>query len=126
MNFHSVHLVFPLKIKKKTNVANNILATETTVNNLFAHWIKEIDIKCLGDDIPILLTTNTIDIYKYSDVKTFAKKVLKVIENDLLYSKKKLSCLTMKIDEKSKQTRLMPKIELAIISMKEFKNFKIN
>ena len=126
MNFHSVHLVFPLKIKKKTNVANNILATETTVNNLFAHWIKEIDIKCLGDDIPILLTTNTIDIYKYSDVKTFAKKVLKVIENDLLYSKKKLSCLTMKIDEKSKQTTLIPKIELTIISMKEFKNFKIN
>ena len=126
MNFHSVHLVFPLKIKKKTNVANNILATETTVNNVFAHWLKEIDIKCLGDDIPILLTTNTIDIYKYSDVKTFAKKALKVIENDLLYSKKKLSCLTMKIDENSKQTTLMPKIELTIISMKEFKNFKIN
>ena len=36
MNFHNVHLVFPLKIKKKTNVANDILATEITVNNLCA------------------------------------------------------------------------------------------
>ena len=53
MNFHSVHLVFPLKIKKNTNVVNDILATEITVNNFFAHWIKEIDIKHLGDNIPI-------------------------------------------------------------------------
>ena len=37
MNFHNVDLVFPLKIKKSTNVANNILATEITVNNFFAH-----------------------------------------------------------------------------------------
>ena len=102
MNFQSVHLVFPLKTKKKSNVANNILVTEITINNFFAHWIKEIDIKCLRDDIPILLTTNTIDIYKYSDVKTFAKKAK--------CSKKKLSCLTMKIDEKGKQTTLMPTI----------------
>ena len=90
MNFHSVHLVFLLKIKK-TNVANDILATELTVNNFFAHWLKEIDTKRLGDDIPILPTTNTIDIYKYSDamLKHLPKKELKVIENNLLYSKKK-------------------------------------
>ena len=36
MNFHNVHLVFPLKIKKKTNNANDILTTEITVNN-FLH-----------------------------------------------------------------------------------------
>ena len=36
-NFHNVHLVFPLKIKRKTNNANDILATEITVNNFFAH-----------------------------------------------------------------------------------------
>ena len=92
INFHSVHLVFPLKIKNKTNVANNILTTEVTVNNFFAHWIKEIDIKRLGDDIPILPMTNTINIYKYSDamLKHLPKKALKVIENNLLYSKKKV------------------------------------
>ena len=76
----------------KTNVANDILATEITVNNFFAHWIKEIDIKRLGDDIHILPTTNTIDIYKYFNamLKHLPKKALKVIENDLLYSKKKV------------------------------------
>ena len=96
MNFHNVHLVFPLKIKKKTNVANNILVTEITVNNFFAHWIKEIDIKRLGDDAPILPTTNTVEIYKYSDaiLKHMPKKALAVIENDLLYSKKKVKLPT--------------------------------
>ena len=92
MNFNNVHIVFPLKIKKKTNVANDISATEITVNNFFAHWIKEIDIKQLGDDVPVLPTTNTIEIYKYSDamLKHVPKKALKVIENDLLYSRKKV------------------------------------
>ena len=92
MNFHNVHLVFPWKIKKKTNVATDILATEITVNNFFAHWIKEIDIKRLGDDVPVLPTTNTIEIYKYSDamLKHTPKKALEVIENDLLYSRQKV------------------------------------
>ena len=93
MNFHNVHLVFPMKIKKSTNVANNLTATDITVNNFFAHWTKEIDIKRLGDDTPILPTTNTVEIYKYSDaiLKHIPKNALAVIENDLLYSKKKVT-----------------------------------
>ena len=67
LNFHNVHLAFPMKIKKSSNVANNLNATDITVNNLFAHLIKEIDIKRLGDDTPILPTTNTVEIYKYSN-----------------------------------------------------------
>ena len=92
MNFHNVHLVFPIKIKKRTNVANDLTATDTVVSNFFAHWIKEIDIKRLGDDTPILPTTNTVEIYKYSDVilKDIPKKALAVIQNDLLYSKKQV------------------------------------
>ena len=52
--------------------------------------MREIDIKHLGDDILILPTTNTIAIYKYSNamLKHLPTKALKVIENDLLYSKK--------------------------------------
>ena len=53
MNFHNVHLVFPMKIKKSTNNATNLDATLMTANNLFTHWIKEIDIKRYGDKIPI-------------------------------------------------------------------------
>ena len=93
MNFHDVHLVFPLKIKKSSNVANNLNAGDITVNNFFAHWIKEIDIKKLGDDTPILPTINTVEIYKYSDqiLKHMPKNSLKMIEKDLLYSRKKVS-----------------------------------
>ena len=57
-----------------------------------AHWIKEIDIKRLGDDAPILPTTNTIPIYRYFDrlLKHMPKDLLAIIENDLLYSKKQV------------------------------------
>ena len=92
MNFHNVHLVFPLKIKKKSDTNANIATTAITVNNFFAHWIKEIDIKRLGDDTPILPTNNTVEIYRYSDaiLKHLPADALGVIENDLLYSKKKV------------------------------------
>ena len=95
MNFHNVHLLFPLKIKKKSNTSSNIASTATTVSNFFAHWIREIDIKRLGDDTPILPTSNTVDIYKYSDaiLKHIPKEALEVIENDLLYSRKKIKLL---------------------------------
>ena len=92
MNFHNLEIVFPMKIKKKTNDGNNLDATLITVNNFFAHWIKEIEIKKLGDDQPILPTINTVEIYKYSDqiLKHLPKDSLKLIEKDLLYSKKKV------------------------------------
>ena len=92
MNFHNLQLVFPMKIKKKTDDDDDLDATLITVNNFFAHWIREIDIKKLGDDQPILPTINTVEIYKYSNqiLKHLPKDSLKLIENDLLYSKKKV------------------------------------
>ena len=96
MNFHNLHIVFPMKVKKKSDVANDLDATLMTVNNFFAHWIKEIDIKKLGDDQPILPTINTVEIYKYSDqiLKHLPKDSLKLIEKDLLFSKKKVKLPT--------------------------------
>ena len=46
----------------------------------------------MGDNTPILPTTNTVDIYKYSDaiLKHIPKNALAIIQNDLLYSKKKV------------------------------------
>ena len=46
----------------------------------------------MGDDTPILPTTNTVEIYKYSNVilKHIQKNALAVIQNDLLYSRKKV------------------------------------
>ena len=93
MNFHNLHIVFPLKIKKSTNTVNNLNAGDITVNNFFSHWIKEIDIRKLGDDTPILPTTNTVEIYKYSDaiLKHIPKKALAVIEKTLVILEKKSS-----------------------------------
>ena len=92
MNFHEVHLVFPLRIKKKTDDANDIDNDEITVNNSLAHWIKEIDIKRYGGDLPILPLTNTVEIYKYSNAKLkhVENDALEVLRYDLLYSKKKV------------------------------------
>ena len=78
MNFHDVHLVFPLRIKERTDDANDIDADEITVNNFFAQRIKEIDIECYGDDLTILSLTNTVEVYKYSYTK------LKHVEDDAL------------------------------------------
>ena len=91
MNFHNVHLVFPIKIKKSTNSAINLDATVMTVNNFFTHWIKEIDIKGCGDEIPILPLKNTVDIYKHFDAMPKFKEdgALKTYQHYLLYSKKK-------------------------------------
>ena len=79
-------------MQKRTNQANDIMADEIIVNNFFAHWIKEIDIKHYGDDLPILPLTNTVEVYKHSDtqLKHVPEKALEVLRYDLLYSKKKV------------------------------------
>ena len=66
-NYSSLMIVLPVQIKKETNAAQNIDATMITVNNFFAHWLKEVDVKLYPDDIRILPTNNTVDIYRYSE-----------------------------------------------------------
>ena len=70
---------------------NDITAGTIPVNSFFAHWIKKIDIKRYGDDIPILPLTNIVDIYRYSDklLKHMPKDALKTIQSDLLHNKDK-------------------------------------
>ena len=84
-----------MKIKKSSNVAND-LADDVITVNFFAHWVKELDIKRYGENIPIVLLTNTIEIYKFSDAisKHMEGDALKTFQNDLLYSNKKVSLLT--------------------------------
>ena len=90
--FQNVHLCFPLKFKSAADNDNDTAARLITVNNFFEHCIKEIDIKRCGDDIPILPLTNMVDIYQYSDKisKHMPKDALKMIQNNLLYSKNKV------------------------------------
>ena len=66
INFQNVHLHFPMKIKSAADNNNNMAAGVITVNNFFAHLIKEIDIKRYGHDISILPLINTFGICRYS------------------------------------------------------------
>ena len=60
------------------------------MNNLFAHWTKEIDITKYCTNKNLILTTPRQKVYRSSDamVKHLPKNVLKIIQNDLLFSKK--------------------------------------
>ena len=88
-NYSSLITVLPVQIKKRTNAAQNIDTDMITVKNVFAHWLKEVDIKRYQDDISILPTSNTVDIYRYSEkmVKHLHAKSLDVIKETLPYDK---------------------------------------
>ena len=57
-------LCFPMEIKKRTDVTSNIRDDLITVNKVFAHWVKEIDLQRYGDDLQIILATNSVEIYR--------------------------------------------------------------
>ena len=40
-----------------------------TVNNFFEHWFTDIDIRRYPDDMRILPTNNSVDIYEYSNAQ---------------------------------------------------------
>ena len=40
-----------------------------TVNNFFGHWFTDIDIRRYPDDMRVLLTNNSVDIYQYSNAQ---------------------------------------------------------
>lgn len=67
MNWNSVHIYLPIKIKSRTIAANNIPANTMTVNNFFTHCVKEIEIKRCRENLQILLTNKATEIYRYSD-----------------------------------------------------------
>ena len=64
-----------------------------TVNNFFWHWFTDIDIKRYLDDMGILPTNDSEDIYQYSNAKMkylpakWVKKLVKTIlySNDPVY-----------------------------------------
>ena len=66
-NPNSFQICFPIEIKSLTNINNGIGDSLITVNNFFAHWIKEINIKRCGDDAQTLRTSSPYEIYQYSD-----------------------------------------------------------
>ena len=87
VNPSSIHI--QLKIKKKSNSTADFDDDLITVNNFFAHWVKEISITKYGSDKELAPTFSPWEIYKYSDqlLKHQSKNALKKIQKTHLYSK---------------------------------------
>ena len=90
VNPANIHICFPIKIKKKSNNSSDIDDDLITVNNFFAHWVKEISITKYGSDRELPPTFSPWEIYQYSDqmLKHLPKDDLKTIQKTFLYSKK--------------------------------------
>ena len=79
INPNSIHVCFPIKIKKKTNEAADIDGDIITVNNFFAHSVKEISVTKYGNDKEFIQTFSSYEIYQYFDsmLKHLPKDALK-------------------------------------------------
>ena len=87
VNPSNIHIYFPIKIKKKSNNSTNIDEDLITVNNFFAHWVKEVSITKYGSDKELPPTFTPWEVSQYSDamLKHLPKDSLKTIQNHLLY-----------------------------------------
>ena len=82
VNPSSIDICFPMKINKSTSQTTDIDSDLITVNNFFAHLIKEINITKYGSDKELTPTFSLYEIYQYFD------SMLKLLPADSL---KKLS-----------------------------------
>ena len=90
VNPNSIHICFPMKIKKKSNNNADIGGDLITVNNFLGHWIKEISITKYGCDKELPPTFSPWEVYQYSDqmLKSLPSDALKTLRKTLLLSKK--------------------------------------
>ena len=82
-------MCFSIRFRKLTNAAHNLDADICSVNNLFAPWIRQIDITQYCTNKSFIPTTTPKEVYRYSDsmLKCFPKNFLKVTQKFILYSK---------------------------------------
>ena len=71
------------------------------LNNFFACWLKEIDIRRYPDDVRILPTNNTVEVYNYAaqQIKHLSTKSLDDIKETILYEKKQLFWLETEVED---------------------------
>ena len=77
-----------LKFTKKNEKAQQMDANMITVNNFFGHWFTDIDIRRYPDDMSILPTNNSVDIYQYFNMEMKylpEKSVKKTFENNVVF-----------------------------------------
>ena len=87
-NYSTMEICLPLKFTKKSNKAQQMDANMITVNNFFGHWFTDIDIRRRPDDMRILPTNNSVDIYQHSNalMKYLPEKSVKKLLKTMLYS----------------------------------------
>ena len=100
-NYSTMETCIPIKFTKKLNKAQQMDANMITVNNFFGHWFTDIDIRRYPDDMMILPTNNSVDIYQYSNaqMKYLPEKSVKKLSKTMLYSNKPV-CLTENVDRR--------------------------
>ena len=106
VNPNSIHICFPIKIKQKTNKDADIDSDMITVNNFFAHWVKEISAAKYGSDRELPPTFGPWEIYQYSDgiLKHLPSDTLKTIAETLLYDKKEVYFAKSSYDRRNHTT----------------------
>ena len=100
INPNSIHICFPITIKKKSSTALDIDADMIPVNNFFAHFVKKISTTKYGSDKELIPTFSPYETYQYADsmLKHLSEKALKTIGKTHLYSKKPVYYIDVSID----------------------------
>ena len=80
VNSSNIHLCFPMKKKASSKEASEIDGDLITVNNLFAHLIKEISVTKYGSGKELILMFSPYEIYQYSNSMLKQKDELKMLE----------------------------------------------
>ena len=103
INPNSIHICFPIKIKKSSNQNSDIDADLITVNNFFGHFVKEVSITKYGSDKELIPTLFPYEICQYSDamLKHLPKDALKTIEKIYFYSKEPVYYNDVNIDRRN-------------------------
>ena len=78
-------IVLPIYFNKSTD--KNADVDAVTVNNFFSRWLKEIYIRRYPDDVRILSTNNTVEVYNYiaQQIKHIPTKSLDDIKETIIY-----------------------------------------
>ena len=82
VNPSNIHIWIPITILKKSDNTKDIDADLITVNNFFAHWVKEISITKYGSDKELPPTFSPWEVYQYSGqlLKHMPTNALKTIQ----------------------------------------------
>ena len=88
INPYSIHICSPIKIKKKNQPKLGIDINFITVNNFFAHFVKEISITKYGSDKELIPKFSHYKIYQYTEstLKDLSAETLKQLKKHFYIS----------------------------------------